>query len=103
MPPKVGIAIGTMMSDPRPVDVSTGKSARIVVAVVIRAGRMRRCPASIVAARTSSIVRGRRRARLAQVGGDDDTVVGRDAEQRQEADPDGNAQVERVHLKEIAH
>ena len=40
MPPKVGMAIGTMMSDPRPVLVKTGRSASRVVAVVIIAGRL---------------------------------------------------------------
>ena len=33
MPPKDGMAMGTMMSDPRPVEVSTGSRARRVVAV----------------------------------------------------------------------
>lgn len=47
IPPKEGIAIGTMMSDPLPVDVSTGISARMVVLAVIMAGRMRRVPASM--------------------------------------------------------
>ena len=51
IPPTLGMAIGTMISDPRPVDVSTGMSARIVVAVVIRHGRTRRAPAAIVASR----------------------------------------------------
>ena len=36
MPPKLGIAIGTMMSAPRPVEVSTGSRARSVVADVMR-------------------------------------------------------------------
>ena len=39
IPPKDGIAMGTMMSEPRPVDVMTGIRARMVVAEVIRAGR----------------------------------------------------------------
>jgi PAS domain-containing protein len=34
MPPNVGIAMGTMMSEPLPVLVSTGTRARVVVAVV---------------------------------------------------------------------
>ena len=46
---KSGIAIGTMMSAPRPVDVSTGISANIVVAVVMRQGLIRRDPAKCVA------------------------------------------------------
>ena len=45
IPPTVGMAMGTMISDPRPVEVSTGKSASIVVALVMRAGRTRRVPA----------------------------------------------------------
>ena len=35
IPPKDGIAIGTIISEPRPVEVRMGKSANIVVAVVI--------------------------------------------------------------------
>ncbi len=42
MPPKEGMAMGTMMSEPRPVEVRMGSRARMVVAEVIRAGRMRR-------------------------------------------------------------
>ncbi len=42
MPPTLGIAIGTMMSAPRPVEVSTGIKAKMVVAVVIRQARARR-------------------------------------------------------------
>ena len=49
IPPKVGMAIGTMMSAPRPVDVSTGSSARMVVAVVMRHGRILCMAASLVA------------------------------------------------------
>lgn len=45
IPPKEGIAIGTIISEPRPVEVRTGISARIVVAVVIRQGRILRIPA----------------------------------------------------------
>ena len=36
IPPKDGIAMGTIMSEPLPVDVSTGIKAKKVVAVVIR-------------------------------------------------------------------
>ena len=42
MPPKEGIAIGTIISDPRPVEVKTGSKARMVVALAIRHGRIRR-------------------------------------------------------------
>ncbi len=49
IPPKDGIAMGTMMSDPLPVDVSTGISAKKVVAVVIMQGRTRLMAASMVA------------------------------------------------------
>jgi hypothetical protein len=41
IPPKDGIAMGTIMSEPLPVDVNTGISAKKVVAVVIRQGRTR--------------------------------------------------------------
>jgi hypothetical protein len=54
MPPTLGMAMGIMMSAPRPVAVSTGSSARIVVALVIRQGRTRRSPACTVASRISS-------------------------------------------------
>jgi len=63
MPPNEGIAIGTMMSDPRPFDVRTGSNARMVVAVVIRQGRIRRLPASSVAVRISETVSGARVAK----------------------------------------
>ena len=46
IPPNSGMAMGTIMSDPFPVDVSTGISAIIVVAVVIIAGRTLFVPAS---------------------------------------------------------
>ena len=58
IPPNEGIAIGTIISEPRPVEVRTGINARIVVAVVINAGRTRLCPAKIVACLISSIVLG---------------------------------------------
>ena len=53
MPPKEGIAMGTMISDPRPVEVRIGINANTVVAVVIIQGRARLTPASIVARRIS--------------------------------------------------
>jgi hypothetical protein len=46
--------MGTMTSDPRPWDVSTGIRAKIVVAVVIRQGLTHRRQASTVAFRISS-------------------------------------------------
>ncbi len=49
IPPKEGIAIGTIMSEPLPVEVRTGISAKMVVALVIRAGLTRRFAAAIVA------------------------------------------------------
>src|SRR5690554_5647139 len=58
IPPKVGIAIGTMISAPFPVEVSTGSSAISVVAVVITAGRTRLRPAWTTASRISSRVWG---------------------------------------------
>ena len=44
IPPNDGIAICTMMSEPRPCDVNTGNNARTVVAGVIKQGRIRRLP-----------------------------------------------------------
>ena len=58
IPPKDGIAMGTMISDPLPVEVSTGIRAKKVVAVVIMQGRTRLIAASIVAALIDSIVFG---------------------------------------------
>ena len=55
MPPTVGIAIGFITSEPRPVDKRMGIRAIIVVATVIRQGRIRFRHASTVASRTSSI------------------------------------------------
>ena len=55
MPPKDGMAMGTMMSEPRPVEARTGTRARIVVVAVMRHGRTLRKPASIVALRTSDM------------------------------------------------
>ena len=45
IPPNVGMAIGTMISAPFPVDVSTGNNAINAVAVVIAAGLTRFNPA----------------------------------------------------------
>ena len=58
-PPKMGTAIGPMMSAPRPVEVSTGSSAKMVVAEVIRHGRQRRLPARMVVALICPMVWGR--------------------------------------------
>ena len=58
IPPKSGMAIGTIMSDPFPVDVSTGISAMIVVAAVIMAGRTLFVPASRTDILTASRVVG---------------------------------------------
>ena len=52
--------MGTMMSDPFPVDVNTGSNAISVVAVVITAGRTRLRPAYTTASRISSRVCGSR-------------------------------------------
>ena len=41
IPPNDGMAIGIMMSAPRPVDESTGSNASSEVAVVIRVGLIR--------------------------------------------------------------
>ena len=48
IPPKLGMAIGIMISLPRPVDVNIGSKARMVVAVVIKQGLIRFEPASIM-------------------------------------------------------
>ena len=53
IPPKDGMAIGTMISEPLPVEANTGMRAKIVVVAVIKHGRTLRDPASIVALRTS--------------------------------------------------
>ncbi len=58
MPPKVGIAIGIMMSAPLPVDVRTGSRAMMATAAVIMAGRTRFLPATSTASRTSATVWG---------------------------------------------
>ncbi len=49
IPPNDGIAIGTMIPAPFPVDVTIGNNAKIVVAVVIIAGRTLRNPPSTTA------------------------------------------------------
>lgn len=48
------MAMGTMMSEPRPLEVKTGRRARMVAAVVISGGRTRRMPACTESSRTSS-------------------------------------------------
>ncbi len=53
IPPNEGMAIGTITSEPLPTEVKTGIRARMVVAVVIMAGRILRLPASTVASRIS--------------------------------------------------
>src|SRR5699024_9995032 len=58
MPPKVGMAIGTMISAPLPVEVRTGSKAISAVAVVIAAGLTRFKPAYMTASRISSFVLG---------------------------------------------
>jgi hypothetical protein len=58
MPPKAGIAIGIMISDPLPVEVKMGTKANKVVAVVIMQGNTLRLPASRTAFRISSTVLG---------------------------------------------
>ena len=58
IPPKLGIAMGIIISLPRPVLVKTGNSAKIVVAVVIKQGRILFSPASTTEARIDLIVSG---------------------------------------------
>ena len=48
IPPKLGIAIGIIISLPLPVDVNTGNNANMVVAVVIKQGLIRFSPASTI-------------------------------------------------------
>ena len=55
IPPKTGIAIGIITSAPLPVEVSIGRSASMVVAVVIRHGLIRLVPAVIIASRISFV------------------------------------------------
>jgi hypothetical protein len=55
MPPKEGIAIGTIISAPLPVEVNTGSSASIVVAEVIRHGLILRVAPITVVSRILSI------------------------------------------------
>lgn len=40
---------------------------------------------------------------LFQIGTDNDAVIAGDPEKRQETDPDGNTQVDRMNLKQISH
>ena len=58
IPPKIGMAIGIMMSLPRPDEVKIGNKAIKVVAVVMTAGLILRRPASVVAFRISATVLG---------------------------------------------
>ncbi len=58
IPPNEGIAIGTIISDPRPVEVRTGVNARIVVTVVIKQGLILRSAPLIVASLMSLTVWG---------------------------------------------
>ena len=52
MPPNVGIAIGTMISDPLPIILNKGSKAKMVVAVVNMVGLIR-----LVAASTPTFLR----------------------------------------------
>src|SRR5699024_99919 len=58
IPPKLGIAIGIIMSLPLPVEVRIGNRASIVVAVVIKQGRILFCPASTTEVRISLMFSG---------------------------------------------
>ena len=60
MPPRLGMAIGCMTSEPRPVARKTGMSPMTVVAVVMRQGRMRLRPASRTRLRISAMLAGER-------------------------------------------
>ena len=76
IPPKAGMAMGTMMSAPLPVDVRMGSNAITVVAEVITAGRMRLFPARTTASRIPfrSLV-GFFSETLIEVSGDQDTII----------------------------
>ena len=58
IPPKLGMAMGIIMSLPRPVEVKIGKSANMVVAVVIKHGLIRFSPASTIDALISFLLSG---------------------------------------------
>ena len=69
------MAMGIIISLPLPVDVKTGNRANMVVAVVIKQGRIRFSPASTTDALTASSagfvpVKG-----LGQVGGHDHPII----------------------------
>lgn len=55
MPPKDGIAMGTIMSAPLPVEVNTGNNASIVVAEVMRHGLILRVAPITVVSRILSM------------------------------------------------
>ena len=58
IPPKLGIAIGIIMSLPRPAEVNTGNNAKMVVAVVIKHGLILFSPASTIDALISFLFSG---------------------------------------------
>ena len=58
IPPKAGIAIGIITSEPFPVEVKMGIKASSVVAVVIMQGNTLRFPASSTALRISRTLLG---------------------------------------------
>ena len=58
MPPNEGIAMGSMISDPRPVLDNTGNRAKMVVAVVIMAGLTLRKPPATTASLMPVLVDG---------------------------------------------
>ena len=58
IPPNEGIAMGIMMSDPRPEEVITGSRAINVVADVISAGFIRLVAAAVIVFRNSSTFAG---------------------------------------------
>ena len=64
IPPNDGMAIGIMMSEPRPVEVNTGSSAIMVVLTVINAGLILLKPASTTASFTSWVDWGALRLKL---------------------------------------
>ena len=88
MPPRDGIAIGCITSEPRPVAQKIGIRPKMVVEIVIRHGRIRFRPACSTASRISSTDLNVAVVEYAfEIGGDDHAVVVHHAEEHQEARP----------------
>ncbi len=102
IPPNAGMAMGTIISAPLPVDESTGNRAITATAVVIMAGRTRFRPAATTASRTSLTDDGMTFFKyLVNVCTHNNPVVRGNSEQGNESYPDRHTQVYRVHLEHI--